>query len=59
MKKIHYAWFVCAGCALLLFCTSGLSINAFTIYQPYILKLNNFTNSQSSMIITVSSPISE
>lgn len=53
MKKIHYAWFVCAGCALLLFCTSGLSINAFTIYQPYILKLNNFTNSQSSMIITV------
>ena len=51
--KIHYAWFVCIGCALLLFCTSGLSVNSFTIYQPYILNLNSFTNSQSSMIITV------
>ena len=52
-NKIHYAWFVCIGCALLLFCTSGLSVNTFTIYQPYILKLNEFTNSQSSLIITV------
>ncbi len=53
MKKVHYAWLVCAGCALLLFCTSGLSVNAFTIYQPYILEQNAFTNAQSSMIITV------
>lgn len=44
---------MCIGCALLLFCTSGLSVNTFTIYQPYILKLNEFTNSQSSLIITV------
>ena len=52
MKKVHYGWLVCLGCALLLFCTSGLSINAFTVYQPYILEQNNFTNAQSSMIIT-------
>lgn len=52
-NKVHYAWLVCIGCALLLFCTSGLSVNTFTIYQPYILELNDFTNSQSSMIITV------
>lgn len=54
MNKIkkNYAWFVCAGCALLLFCTSGLAINAFAVYQPYILRLNGFTNSQSSLIIT-------
>lgn len=52
MKKIHYGWLVCLGCALLLFCTSGLCINAFTVYQPYILEQNNFTNAQSSMIIT-------
>lgn len=55
MKKIHYSWLVCFGCALLLFCTSGLSVNAFTIYQPYILKQNHFTNAQSSAIITVRS----
>ncbi len=50
---IHYAWRVCLGCALLLFCTSGLCINAFTVYQPYILTRNGFTNAQSSLIITV------
>ncbi len=54
MKKsgIHYAWFVCAGCAVLLFCTSGLAVNAFTIYQPYIMELNGFTNTQTSSVIT-------
>ena len=55
MKKTHYAWFVCLGCAMILFCTSGLAINAFTVYQPYILKLNGFTNAQTSSIITVRS----
>ena len=58
MKKIHYAWYVCAGCAIVLFCTSGLSINAFSIYQPYILKLNGFTNAQTSTIITFRSAFS-
>lgn len=52
MKKPHYAWAVCFGSALLLFCSSGLGINAFTIYQPYILNLNGFTNTQSSLILT-------
>lgn len=54
-KKQHYAWAVCAGCALLLFCTSGLAVNAFTIYQPYILAQNGFTNAQSSLIVTMRS----
>lgn len=51
-NKPHYAWLVCFGCALLLFCTSGLAVNAFSIYQPYILERNHFTNAQSSLIIT-------
>ncbi len=55
MKRVFYGWYVCLGCALLLFCTSGLTINAFTIYQPYILKQNHFTNAQSSTIIMVRS----
>lgn len=50
--KLHYAWFVCVGCAVLLFCTSGLAENAFTIYQPYIMELNGFTNTQTSSILT-------
>ncbi|MDO4170160.1 MAG: MFS transporter [Lachnospiraceae bacterium] len=55
MKKIYYGWFVCFGCALLFFCTSGLTTNAFTIYLPYILKINHFTNTQTSMITTIRS----
>ena len=51
-NKIHYAWIVCAGCALLLFCTSGLAVNAFTIYQPYLVSDKGLTNTQSSLIIT-------
>ena len=39
---------------MILFCTSGLTINAFTIYQPYILN-NGLTNTQSSFVITVRS----
>ena len=51
MKKIHYAWVVCIGCALILFCTSGLSVNAFSIYQPYIISQNQFSNTQLSTMI--------
>ena len=49
---LHYAWVICIGCALLIFCTSGLSINAFSVHQPYIISVNGFTNTQSSLIIT-------
>ena len=55
MRKIHRAWLVCIGCALLLFCTSGLTINAFTVFQPYIMEFNRFSNTQSSTLITVRS----
>ena len=55
MKRLHYGWFVCLGCALVLFCTSGLAVNAFTIFQPFLLQQNGFTNTQSSAIITVRS----
>lgn len=37
MRKLHRAWLVCIGCALLLFCTSGLTINAFDGYKAVSL----------------------
>lgn len=58
MKKIYYGWYVCLGCALIIFCTSGLCVNAFTVYQPYIIQVNGFSNAQSSTIITVRSLLS-
>ncbi len=51
MKKIHYSWIVCTGCAILMYCTSGLPVNGFAIYLPYIRDLNGFTNTQSSNLI--------
>ena len=57
MKKRHlfYGWYVALGCALVMFCTSGLTVNAFTVYQPYLIKAGGLTNSQSSAILTVRS----
>lgn len=40
---------------MILFCTSGLAVNAFTVYQPYILQYNGFTNTQSSDLIMLRS----
>ena len=53
MKKLHYAWAICLGCTLLLLISGGLSVNAFSVAQPYILAQNGFTNTQTSMITTV------
>ena len=55
MQSNNRAWLVCLGCALVLFTTSGLCVNAFTVYQPYILRLNGFSNTQSSSIISLRS----
>lgn len=55
MKKLHRAWAVCLGCTLMLLIGGGLGINAFSVTQPYILAQNGFTNTQTSMIITVRS----
>ncbi len=55
LKRSSYAWCVCLGCALLIFCTSGLAINAFTIYQPYIMQQGGLSNTQSSSLIMVRS----
>ncbi|MBR2836121.1 MAG: MFS transporter [Coriobacteriales bacterium] len=53
--NIHYSWLVCSGCAIALFCTSGLSINAFTVYQPFLIDAYGLTGAESSAIITVRS----
>lgn len=49
------AWVVCLGCGLALFTVMGLGVNAFTVYQPYLLRVHGFTNAQGSWITTVRS----
>ena len=55
MRRPHYAWAVCLGGALSVFAIIGLGINIFSIYQPYIIEANHFTNAQGSLITTTRS----
>ncbi|MGI5963858.1 MAG: MFS transporter [Lawsonibacter sp.] len=55
MKRLHYAWFVCLGGAMALFCTIGLGINLFSVFQPELIRLNGFSNAQGSWITTTRS----
>lgn len=55
MRRPHYAWAVCLGTALSLFAIIGFGVNIYSIFQPYIIQFNNFTNAQGSMITTVRS----
>ncbi len=55
MHYPHRAWAVCAGGAIMLFVVVGLGCNVFSVYQPYVIAWNGFTNAQGSWIITVRS----
>ena len=58
MKHIHRAYPVLIGCALILFCTSGLAVNAFGIYQPLLIAERGLSNAQASALITVRNLVS-
>lgn len=55
MKKIHYSWFICIGCTLLLFCTGGLSVTGFAAYLPYLISIKHLANVQVSIIVFIRS----
>lgn len=48
-------WLTCAGCAVALFCVSGLSINAFTVYQPFMTEAGRLCGAESSGVIAARS----
>ena len=52
---IHYAWLICAGGTLLLFCTGGLSLTAFAAYLPYLKSLRGLTDAQVSAFVFIRS----
>ena len=53
MNQRIYRWVICGCSAVLMFVTTGLSINVFSVYQPYIISQNQFTNTQGSLLVTV------
>lgn len=54
-RRPHYAWAVCLGGAVMLFCSIGLGSNLYSVYQPYIIAQNGFTNTQAAWITTTRS----
>ncbi len=55
LRSLHRAWTVCLGGALCLFSGMGLCVNAFSVYQPFLISERGFTNTQISWISTVRS----
>lgn len=56
-KNLRKAILVCAGCTLMLLVTGGLAVNVFSAAQPYILAQYGFSNTQTSLIITIRSGV--
>lgn len=51
--KTHYAWMICVAGTLMLFCSIGLAANVFSVYQPFIINVHGFSNTQGSMLVTL------
>ena len=54
-RRPHYAWAVCLAGAIMLFSVMGLGSNLYSVYQPYIISQNQFTNTQGAWIVTTRS----
>ena len=48
-------WLICLGGAIMMFTAMGLGSNVYSVYQPYIIAQNGFTNTQAAWIITTRS----
>jgi len=53
VKKLNYCWIICAACTLVQLSVSGMLTDSFTVFQPYILSENGFTNTQLSLLIEI------
>ena len=54
MKKIHYAWVICAAAVLTMICASSFCGTLISAYLPYIVAAG-ITGSQSSAILSLRS----
>jgi len=53
MRNPKGCWVQCAVAALMVFCTIGLNINAFSVYIPYLTQLLELNPNQSAGILMV------
>lgn len=55
MEDGKWAWAVCAGAFVAVFCTAGLLVSAFPVYLPYIRSVYGYSNAQSTSLLTIRS----
>jgi len=53
MKSVYYGWIICLLGTLIIFVTMGAVSNGFSIFLPYIMKVNDFSYSQTSTLVTM------
>ena len=53
--KESYRWVICGAATLLLFCVIGIGCSAFAFHLPYVRSVNGFSNTQTSMLLTLQS----
>ena len=51
--KPFYGWFVCLGCMITIFITMGVISNCFSVFLPYIMTENGFTNTEGTSLTTL------
>lgn len=54
-RKIHYGWIICLGCTLLMLCCSGMVMNSFSAYLPFLVEEFDLAQTQAAMISTIRS----
>lgn len=55
MGQGNYKWVICAAGTLLMITVHGLTATGFTVYLPYLISVNGFTNTETSSLTTVQS----
>lgn len=56
--KFHYSWVICFSCMIFMFCGSGMIMNAFSVYMPYLREAYGLTDTQTSYIPMIRSGFS-
>jgi len=52
MKKVHYAWVICAACTLITVCNVGLCSTVISAYLPYI-EATGISDSAGSLMMSI------
>ena len=53
--KESYRWVICGAATLMIFCAVGIGCSAFAFHLPYVRNVNGFTDTQTSMLLTIQS----